>query len=216
MHGQELSIPGFARAYLATPDAPAPGVLVCHDWYGLLPSVTRLCDDLAAEGFVALAPSVYGDRSTTDPAVAEEMLSTFGEPWVVPSGLESLDHLRTLSAPGGPVFTVGFSAGGGFALRLACEAEVGGSIAVYGILAPPRDDGLRAPVQLHWAEVDEWEPPDAPARFVERLRERGVDVESFDYPGTQHSFFNAAAKEHDPEAATLAFGRIVGFLRRIR
>lgn len=214
MHAEELSIPGFDRAYLAAPDGPAPGVLVLHDWYGLLPSVTRLCDDLAAEGFVALAPSVYGDRTTTDPAVAEEMLATFDEPWVTPSGLEALAHLHTLAAPGIPVCTMGFSAGGGPALRLASQSEVGGSVVVYGILGPPEDEKLHAPVQAHWAEVDDW-PDDAPARFVNGLRSRGVDVETFDYPGTEHSFFNAAAKQYDAEAAGLAFTRIVDFLRRV-
>ena len=215
MRTEELPIQGFDRAYLAAPDDPAPGVLVLHDWYGLLPSVSRLCDELATEGFVALAPSVYGDRTTTDPAVAEELLAIFGEPWVVPAGTQALEHLRTLSAPGRRVCVVGFSAGAGLALRLAAENDVAGAVSVYGILGPPRDEELRAPVQTHWAEVDEWEPAAAPDRFVDGLRARGVDVERFDYPGTEHSFFNAAAKQYDAKAAGLAFTRVVDFLRRV-
>jgi dienelactone hydrolase len=63
--------------------------------------------------------------------------------------------------------------------------------------------------------VDDWEPypPDLPQRFVERLRARGLEVESFDYPGTEHSFCNPAAAQYDAEAATRVFDRAVGFVR---
>ena len=36
-----------------------PGVLVVQEWWGLVPQIKRVCDRLAAEGFVALAPDLY-------------------------------------------------------------------------------------------------------------------------------------------------------------
>jgi carboxymethylenebutenolidase len=61
--------------YLAEPDGPAAaGVLVAHDWYGLLPHVRAACDELAAAGLVALAPDLYGRRTTTDPEQAEALM----------------------------------------------------------------------------------------------------------------------------------------------
>ena len=42
--------------YLAEPSrAGRAGVLVVHDWYGLLPHVRAICDELAAAGLVAVA-----------------------------------------------------------------------------------------------------------------------------------------------------------------
>jgi dienelactone hydrolase len=44
--------------YLAEPPrAAGAGVLVVHDWYGLLPHVRAAGDELAAAGLVALAPT---------------------------------------------------------------------------------------------------------------------------------------------------------------
>lgn len=61
-------------SYLAEPGAAGggPGVLVVHDWYGLLPSVRERCDALAAAGFVALAPDLYDGRTAGDDGQGEE------------------------------------------------------------------------------------------------------------------------------------------------
>jgi dienelactone hydrolase len=50
-------MPDHEGLYLAEPSGPGrAGVLVLHDWYGLLPHVRTACDELAAAGLVALAP----------------------------------------------------------------------------------------------------------------------------------------------------------------
>jgi carboxymethylenebutenolidase len=62
-------------SYLAEPQAGGgPGVLVVHDWYGLLPSVQERCDALAAAGFVALAPDLYQGRTAANEAEAERLM----------------------------------------------------------------------------------------------------------------------------------------------
>jgi carboxymethylenebutenolidase len=53
------------RAYLAVPDrGSGPGVLVLHAWWGLTPVFTDVCDQLAAAGFVALAPGLFPGEVT--------------------------------------------------------------------------------------------------------------------------------------------------------
>ena len=55
--------------YLAGPSGPErAGVLVVHDWYGLLPHVRAACDELAAAGLVALALDLYDGRTATTAA----------------------------------------------------------------------------------------------------------------------------------------------------
>src|SRR4029450_10929273 len=68
-------MPDREEFYLAQPSGTArAGVLVAHDWYGLLPHVRTACDELAKAGLVALAPDFYDGRSTTDPEQAEALM----------------------------------------------------------------------------------------------------------------------------------------------
>ena len=49
-----------AGGYLAIPDGGrGPGVVVLQEWWGLVPQIKGVCDRLASEGFVALAPDLY-------------------------------------------------------------------------------------------------------------------------------------------------------------
>src|SRR5690554_7900394 len=62
--------------YVTVPDAGhGPGVLVLHSWWGLTPFFKHLCDKLADAGFVALAPDLFGGRTTDDPDEARAMLA---------------------------------------------------------------------------------------------------------------------------------------------
>jgi carboxymethylenebutenolidase len=50
--------------YIAIPEhGHGPGVLVFHAWWGLTPFFKSVCDRLAREGFVALAPDLYYGRT---------------------------------------------------------------------------------------------------------------------------------------------------------
>jgi hypothetical protein len=57
----EFDVDGRTVAgYLAVPEGGrGPGVIVLHAWWGLVPFFEGVCDRLAAEGFVALAPDRY-------------------------------------------------------------------------------------------------------------------------------------------------------------
>jgi len=47
------------NAYLAVPEhGSGPGVLVLHAWWGLTDFFKQVCDRLAQEGFIALAPDL--------------------------------------------------------------------------------------------------------------------------------------------------------------
>jgi carboxymethylenebutenolidase len=199
--------------YLAEPSrAPTGGVLVAHDWYGLLPHVRTACDELATVGLVALAPDLYGGRTTTDPEQAEELMN----------GLEGASAVARLDAAvkelrgrtgGGPVGGLGSSMGGMFALRQATRGSFDAVAVYYATLDEPAAAGIHCPVLLHFAEDDDWDPPETPERFVAALRAAGTEVEAHTWPGTEHSFANADVALHAPRQAAEAWSITARFLR---
>ena len=203
----------MAAGYLAEPEAPGPGMLVVHDWYGLLPHVRQLCDQLAEAGFLAMAPDLYDGRWTTDPAEAEALLEALDTREARTRLAAAADSLRGRAAPG-RVGSVGFSVGRWLALLTATDGLFDATVAYYAALQPDELAAIPCPVLLQLAAVDEWDPPDTPERFAAYLREQGTPVEVRVWPDTQHSFANADVPLHAPDQADAAWSLTVEFLRR--
>src|SRR3954470_142265 len=67
---------GHAHGYLKTPaSGSGPGVIVIQEWWGLDDHIAGIVDRLADEGFVALAPDLYGGRVAHDSDEAGAMMS---------------------------------------------------------------------------------------------------------------------------------------------
>jgi carboxymethylenebutenolidase len=63
-----------ASGHLAVPQrGHGLGVLVLHAWWGLTPCFKNVCDQLAAEGFVAFAPDRYGGPTAATIEEAEAL-----------------------------------------------------------------------------------------------------------------------------------------------
>ena len=61
-----------AHGYLALPPSgTGPGLVVIQEWWGLTTHIEDVTNRFAAAGFVALAPDLYGGRTTHDGAEAE-------------------------------------------------------------------------------------------------------------------------------------------------
>ena len=112
-------------AYLATPvptadrPGPWPGVVVVHDAFGLGDDMREQADWLAAAGYVAAIPDLYGGRGAIrciKGAIAQ--LSAQRGPM-----FDQLDAARQWLAAQpdctGRVGVIGYCMGGGFALLLA-------------------------------------------------------------------------------------------------
>ena len=75
--------------------------------------------------------------------------------------------------------------------------------------------GLTAKVEGHFAENDDFFPPEAVRDLESRLQAMGKDVSFTIYPGTGHAFAN----EHNPlgtrddDAAAQAWDRSLAFLK---
>src|ERR1700741_592352 len=64
------------HGYLRLPaSGSGPGLVVIQEWWGLTSHIASLVDRFAAEGFVALAPDLYGGPTTHDAEEAGPLMS---------------------------------------------------------------------------------------------------------------------------------------------
>jgi len=212
-----MESPHAGTGYLAVPDeVPAPGVLVLHAWWGLTPSIKQLCDRLAAEGFVALAPDLLGGLPATTVEDAERRLAEADADQLAHLTRSSLHHLRQLPVTAAaPVGVLGLSMGASMALWLSARVPEGvaATVVFYG-----GQDIDFAPAQCaylgHFAEDDPYVDDDGLALLEAELHLLDKETTFHRYPGTQHWFFEDDRPEHDPEAGELAWQRTLEFLRR--
>ena len=209
--------PSAGSAYLSLPDAgEGPGVLVLHAWWGLTPFFKQVCDRLADEGFVALAPDLYAGRTTDDIEVAKKMLADADVDAMLDLVRSSALTLWAMPAtPDAPVGTLGFSMGASWAFWLASRTPeiVGATVAFYGTqnvdMAPAESAFLG-----HFAEVDPYVDEDELTLLEADLHVLDKDVTFHHYPGTGHWFFEEDNPAYDERASAVAWERTLAFLHR--
>ena len=210
-----------AHGYLALPPSGSgPGVIVIQEWWGLTDHIQSVADRLAAEGFVALAPDLYGGRTTHDAAEAGRLMSALPVEQAAADLSGAVDFLMAHEAvTSETVGAVGFCMGGGFVLLLAArEGErIGAAVPYYGVgpyESAPLEE-VNAPVLGHYAENDDYAPP-AKVRALEAklTAGRAASVDLRIHPGAGHAFCNDEnlLGTYDPELAASTFRDTVAFL----
>ncbi|WP_420031876.1 dienelactone hydrolase family protein [Streptomyces sp. cg28] len=208
-----------AHGYLALPPARSgPGVIVIQEWWGLTDHIADVTDRLAAEGFVALAPDLYGGNVAHDSQEAFRMMQELP----VERGVELLsgavDHLLALpEVTSDTVGTVGFCMGGGFVLYLAAkDPRVSAAVPFYGVIQGevPDFSDLEAQILGHYGERDETVPVPTLDGLARTIREQsGVEPDFRMYPA-DHAFSNDGRPEvYDAESAQQAWRATTDFLR---
>jgi len=209
-----------AYGYLALPPKGiGPGLVVVQEWWGLTDHIVALTDRFAAEGFVALAPDLYGGATTHDSAEAARMLRALPEAQAARDLRGAVDfllqHPQTI---GNAVGVAGFCMGGGLALTLAAQEgdRVAAVVPFYGLPKDPDLDyrGLTAHVLGHFAERDRSLPVPTVDEAATRITQAtGRRPEIHFYPA-DHAFLNDEKHPttYDPLQAAIAWRRTLTFL----
>ena len=211
---------GNVRAYLARPKLTekAPAVVVIHENRGLNPYIEDVTRRLAVAGFVAMAPDLLSPLGGTpqDPDRAREMIGQLDPDKTVNNVIAAMSNLMAYRYSNAKVGAIGFCWGGGVINRLAIKApDLKAGVVFYG---PSPDPALvttiKAPLQLHYAGLDKNVNAKVPA-YEEALKKAGKSYELFMYDGVNHAFHNdTSAERYNKEAADLAWGRSVEFLKK--
>jgi carboxymethylenebutenolidase len=211
---------GQAYGYLALPGSGSgPGVIVIQEWWGLTDYIVGVADRLANEGFVALAPDLFGGKTTHDSDEAGRLMSELPVEKAATDLSGAVDFLLEHPAvTSSKVGAVGFCMGGGFVLMLAAQQgdRIGAAVPFYGVGSgvPDQFTGVTAPVQGHYAEDDQFYPVAEARKQEQQIRqESGAEVEFFYYPAG-HAFHaeHDLLGTYDPDAAKLSWQRTVDFL----
>jgi carboxymethylenebutenolidase len=208
-----------ARGYLALPaSGRGPGVVVIQEWWGLVDQIRDVCDRLAREGFVALAPDLYRGESTSDPDAAGRLMMNLE----IPRAARDLDGaVRALldhdAVDGARVGALGFCMGGQLALFAATRnRRIGAVVDFYGIHPNVTLDlsGLEAAVLGIFAERDAFVTPDAARKLEADLEGAGKRATFQIVPGVDHAFMNDRRPDvFDARAAARAWADALTFLR---
>nr|WP_249156670.1 dienelactone hydrolase family protein [Bradyrhizobium diazoefficiens] len=216
--GQDIKLTASDKfqlgAYRADPSgAPKGAVVVIQEIFGVNHHIRSVCDRLAGEGYVAIAPSIF-DRTAPNfqsgyspDEIAEARKFVANPDWaaMLRDTQAAIDAVKGV----GPVGIIGFCLGGSIAFVAATRLTgLKAAIGYYGgAVVRFADEEPKAPTQLHFGEKD----AGIPLTDVETIKSKRPDVEVFVYPGAQHGFHCDERASYDKASADIAWPRSMAF-----
>ena len=228
MNSSEVTIKGQNgefMGYLSAPEGGGPGVIVIQEIFGVNSWLRGVCDMLADQGFMALAPDLFWQIEPgvqLDATVETDFnkgLELYGN-FDVDKGIQdiqaSIDFLRSTDGCTGKVGSTGFCLGGVLSFltgtRTNSDANVGYyGVGIEGLLAEANK--ITKPLILHIAEKDSFVPKEASDQVRESLIGHGL-VTIYTYDGCDHGFARDTDTNHyNKEATDLAHGRTLDLFK---
>src|ERR1700733_14021288 len=214
------------HAYISRPTSqPAPAVVVLQELFGVNADIRATCDELAQQGFVAIAPDLFWrqepdvDLDVRSEADWQHGLRLYGA-YDRDVGARDIAHTirAAVNLPGstGKVALQGYCLGALMAFITAARHEVAAAVAYHGADTDKylREVGrLRAPLLMHLGEEDEFITKPAQAQIKAALAKK-PNATVYSYPGQRHAFSRHNGAHYNATAAVLANGRTREFLNQ--
>jgi carboxymethylenebutenolidase len=195
-HGEWVDIKSGARsikAFVVYPERKdkAPAVLVISEIFGLTDWVRSMCDELAENGVIAIAPDLYGGQKFEDPDAARKATSALAQEQVKSDLDATSDYVLTkIPSCSGTLAVCGFCWGGGVAFAYANEnPKLKAAYSFYGPAPDSADKvkNIECPVYGFYAEKDERVNAGIP-KAEELMKAAGKKYEPVIYNGATHGF----------------------------
>ena len=211
------------RVWVVYPErsTSAPVVIVVHEIFGLTTWVRGVADQLAAEGFIAIAPDYLTGKTSIPP---DSLTMDAGRALI--RGLDPAEVVRRTTAAANYGMSrpaavrrygiVGFCWGGGIVFEHAARTpSLGAGVAYYGAPSPSTPlPATRAPLLALYGENDaRVNASIAPTDSA--LRSSGQSFEYHVYPGAGHGFLRqqGGAEGANLAASRAAWPRTISFFR---
>jgi carboxymethylenebutenolidase len=196
-----------------------PVVLIIHEIFGMTDWVQDLADQVAAAGYIAVAPDLLsgmgpngGRSSDFAEGKANEAVSHLNPDQVTADLNAAADYGLKIPASNGKLFVGGFCWGGSQTFRFATNrGDLSAAFVFYG--GPPEKEAMtriKAPVYGFFAGNDARIGAMIPDAMVQ-MKAAGKTFDIVTYDGAGHGFMRAGeapdAKDADKKARTEAWAR---------
>jgi carboxymethylenebutenolidase len=217
---------GAFGAYIARPaTSPAPAIVVLQELFGVNADIREKCDELAEQGFLAVAPDLFwrqepgvdlGVRSEGDWQHGVRLYQAYDRDAGVRDISDTTDAVAKMPECAGKTAVLGYCLGALMAFLTAVRCRVDAVVAYHGSDTEKylgEVDGLHAPLLMHLAEEDEFISKPAQAEIKTALA-RKPNAAVYSYPGQCHAFSRHNGLHYNAAAAALANGRTSEFLKK--
>jgi carboxymethylenebutenolidase len=185
-----------------------PVILLVHEIFGMTDWVQDLADQVAAAGYIAVAPDLLsgmapnGGRSTAfQQSEAVQAVSHLNPSQVTADLNAAADYARKLPSSDGKLFVAGFCWGGGQSFRFATDRpDLAGAFVFYG--PAPDTEAMRrikAPIYGFYAGNDARISSTIP-QTRDDMKQLGKTYEPVTYDGAGHGFMRAGEAPDANEA----------------
>ncbi len=214
------------HAFIVYPETKgkAPAVVVIHEIFGMTDWVRSVADQLAANGYIAIAPDMLsgfgpnGGKSSDFPSVdaAREANSKLDGDIVTADLNATADYVKKLPSSNGKVAVAGFCWGGGQSFRFATNRhDLSAAFVFYGP-APQNLAAINAPVYGFYGGNDARISAGVPAT-TDAMKQAGKKYDPVTYEGAGHGFMRSgedpAGNEANKKAHDQAWQRWLGLLK---
>jgi carboxymethylenebutenolidase len=201
------------RAWLAAPPGAARGaIVVVQEIFGVNSHIRAVTDGYAAEGYVAIAPSLFDrirkgiELGYTQPEVQEGF--GYAQQLKPEQSMQDLSAAIAVVRHAGRVGMVGYCWGGKLAYLGACDLPLACAVSYYGgSIAQSLDKKPKCPMMFHFGAED----THIPASDIEKIKAANPQGIFHIYQGAGHGFNCDQRASYNPQAAALARERSLAF-----
>jgi carboxymethylenebutenolidase len=227
-HGEWIDLKSGDRtikAFVVYPESKnkTSVVLVVQEIFGLTDWLRSLCDELAENGVIAIAPDLLSGQKYEDGDAAGKATHALPKEQVISDLNAAADYALKIPACNGTLAVCGFCWGGGVTFAYANEnPKLKAAYSFYGVAAdsPDKVKNIACPVYGFYAENDERVNATIP-KAEELMKAAGKKYEPVIYKGAGHGFMrsgepaNPNMREGDKKARDEAWARWKPLLKQL-
>ena len=212
------------KAFVVFPERKekTPVVIVIHEIFGLTDWVRGVCDQLAENGVIAIAPDMLSGQTFPDVDGARKAIGQLPREQIIADLNATADYAAKIPAANGTLAVSGFCWGGGWTFAYASlNPNLKAACSFYGpaLNEPEQIARINSPVYGFYAENDERVNSTVP-KAEELMKAAGKKFEPVFYSGAGHGFMRAGeAPDASPEnkkAREDAWARWKDLLKELR